>query len=304
MLLETKPMKGIIICLISYFFFSLVGLFEKSITESINIGVILFFQNFVCFLFILIPFTTRRSFSLKVNQINAYAVRIASGIGCYAVLFYIIRFIPISEALLYQYTGVLWIPFIMLVWLNARIHKNLWYGIILGFIGISFILRPGNVHLNSVALLGIFCGILQGLSVVSVRKLSATEPTLRILFYYFLIGTLVTMPFALEHMTAIGLKDAALLFAIGACTYFAQRLFTISAKYADPAMLGPISYTSILYAGIIGWLIWGEMPRNSSLIGMALVVTGCLATIWISKKITQVETSQLISNENTSALSS
>lgn len=283
--IESNPLKGILICLLSYFFISLIGLSEKLIPGSVHISVILMFQNAICLLLSIGSLAKNNQIKeLRTEHLGAYTIRIFAGLACYATLFYIIRMIPISEALLYQYSGALWIPFMMFVWLNVQVPKKAWNGIIIGFAGILLILKPTGSMLGVVSLLGILCGVLQAVTMVAARKLSVSEPIFRVLFYYFLIGTLVTAPLAFTHWTHLTSKELIALLGVGVSTYLAQKYLAISLKYASPATLAPVCYTSILFSGLIAWMVWHETPKNENLLGMFLIVAGCLATILVSNK--------------------
>lgn len=291
---ERDPLKGMLICLAAYFFVALVGIFEKPIKTEVPIITILFFQSFICLLLI-IPESLKKSRELfKVQQPFTYLVRIFTGVACYGVLFYLIRFMPISEAFLYQYSGSLWIPFIMFFWLNVRMERKLWWGIILGFIGVALMLKPGTAMFSVIAFLGILCAILQAISVVAVRKLSVTEPIFRVLFYYFLIGTLITGIMAIKHWVPLTLKDLLFLFGVGVNTYIAQKLVALSLKYAHASTLAPITYVSILFTGFFGWWFWYEIPSKITLLGMVLVITGCLLTILMNRKTKIISAQQPI----------
>lgn len=280
--IEQNPIKGIILCFFAYFFISLIGIFEKSISSSITIGKILFFQNFICLLLTILNLPKS---GIKIQQpqfLTAYIIRIASGICCYATLFYIIRFIPISEALLYQYSASLWIPLISLVWLQISMPKKFWWGIIIGFVGIVLMLQPDASFVGMISLLGIVCGIMQALSVVAARKLSVVEPTARILFYYFLIGTSVTSPFIFTNFSTINIQDLIFLVGVGISTYLAQVLLTQALKFASASTLAPICYSSIFLSGILSWIFWHEIPAKITLLGMLLILMGCLITMLLS----------------------
>ncbi len=154
-MIEKHPLKGIWLCLVAYLFASLIGICVKSMTTQVPLTVILCYQNIVC-LVLLIPTIFKNGINqLNTNNVIDYVVRIVSGIGCSLTLFYVIRFVPISEALLYQYSAPLWIPFIMMIRLGVRLEKNIWYGIIIGFIGIIFILKPNAPQAQLVSLIGV-----------------------------------------------------------------------------------------------------------------------------------------------------
>lgn len=282
---EKNPIKGIFICLIGYFFVSLIGLSEKAISHSIHVGTILFFQNIICLALVLFQLMQSKDRNLKIAQPTTYFIRVASGIGCYAVLFWIIRYIPISEALIYQYSASLWIPLIMLLWLNIKMSTKMWYSILVGFVGILLILRPSNAVFSFVTLIGIACGILQAVSVVAIRKLSTTESNFKVLFYTFLVGTVISFPLFIADFSKISLDNIILLVGVGVCTYLAQKYIVLSLNYANPSTLGPICYSSILFSGITAWVFWHEVPTKENLLGMTLILIGCLLTVFISKPV-------------------
>lgn len=280
---QKHPLKGILLCLLGYFFMSLIGVFEKPIANSVNLTVILFFQSIICFLLILPASLKNYRQLLTIQMPGVYVVRIISGFICYALVFYLIRFMPMSEAYLYQYSGSLWVPLIMALWLNVRVPKYSWLGIIIGFIGIILMLKPGADMFGMIAILGVICGILQGVSVVAIGRLSVSEPLTKILFYYFLVCVIVTGVLLINHWQPLTWKDLILLSGIGVSTYIAQQFITASLHYAHASTLAPISYVSIFFAGIFGWLFWHEMSTTTTLIGMALVFFGCLLTILLNR---------------------
>ena len=281
---EIDIVKGILISLLGYFFVALMGTTGKAVLHSIPIMTILFFQNLVCLVLISPTIIKGGLKNLGTQHPGLYVIRIISGLACYVALFYTIKYMPLAQALLFQYSSSLWIPFIALIWLKIRILPNLWWGIIIGFIGITLILKPTAEMVEPIILVGILCGLLQAISIVAIRKLSSTEPASRILFYYFLSLVLVTSPFALKEWSPIQPDDFLLLITLGVFTYLSQKCITVSLAYAKSSTLAPIAYTSILFSGILGWLIWNEIPSPTSFIGMLLVIVGGVMATFFGKK--------------------
>jgi drug/metabolite transporter (DMT)-like permease len=276
----------------------MIGVFEKPINTDVPLTTILFFQSAICLLCIA-PETIKNYRQLfRIQHQGIYVVRILSGMACYGILFYLIRSIPIAEAFIYQYSASLWMPFIMLLWLNVRMQKSLWWGILVGFAGILLMLKPSPAMFGIISLVGILCGIMQGISVVALRKLTVTEPVFRILFYYFLVGTLVTSFFLIKYWKPLTLKDLIFLLAVGLSTYLAQKFITISLRYAHATTLAPITYVSILFSGFFGWLIWHEVPEKITLLGMVLVISGCLLTLLFNQKASKISIEEDRENES------
>ena len=88
---------------------------------------------------------------------------------------------------------------------------------------------------------------------------------------------------AMNNDSSIGMEDLMLLLGVGIATFLAQKFLTIALKYANPATLAPISYTGILYSGLLGWIFWDEMPEALTLAGMILVVCGCVLTVFMNR---------------------
>lgn len=146
------------------------------------------------------------------------------------------------------------------------------------------ILKPSANFFNSASLIGLASGIFLAIALVSIRRLKATEPTHRILFFYFLFGTLITLPFVILHWVPLITKDIWLLLAVGICMYLGQVLITYSYQHAKASTLSPISYSTILFAGILGFILWGTVPDYISGLGMLLVITGGILSVILEQR--------------------
>src|SRR5207244_1284592 len=105
--------------------------------------------------------------------------------------------VPLLDGVLQQNSAPLWVPFVAMIWVRKKLPISVWLGSMVGFVGIVLILKPGAEMLQPGVVLGILSGVSLGVALVAIKRLSYTEPTNRILFYYFLFGTIVTLPFAL-----------------------------------------------------------------------------------------------------------
>ena len=107
-------------------------------------------------------------------------------------------------------------PFVLFIWMRIKVRKDLWWSITIGFIGVIFILRPKESGFADIGtLLALSSGMLAAFTLLAVRELAQTEPNTRILFYYFLVMTLATLPFALASWMPLSLKQWLILLMIG-----------------------------------------------------------------------------------------
>jgi len=225
----------------------------------------------------LLPWVLHRGVSqLKTKNLRGHPGRGLAGVTAMYCYFYAIAHLPLAEAVLPNYSTPLFIPFIAALWLGEQVSMRLWAAIGVGFAGIVLILKPGLGMFTPVSLIGLASGMFGALAMVSIRRLSKTEPTLRIVFYFSVVCTAVSaVPLAWRWQTPDpGLWT--LLILMGALASLAQLLLTRAYSHAPAAQVGPFTYSTVVFAAAIGWMFWGEIPDLLSFGGTALV---CLAGI-------------------------
>ena len=275
---------GAVTCTIGFFFAAATGACSKLIDNHIPVLVILFFQNAICLVLNLPHFAHRGISNLKTERIGLHFVRDATGFLSFMCLFAALKTIPLVDAMLLSYTEPLWIPLIALVWPRIRMRGDIWWGISVGFFGMVLILQPTGAGINAGAILAILSAIIAGVTLISVHRLASTEPTYRTMFYNALFGVVVTAPFAFINFKAISGFDYLCLLGVGFFTYISQLFLTYAFKHGNATTLGSLSYTVVLFSGILGWIIWREVPNFISFIGMALVIIGGVLSIYFERK--------------------
>jgi drug/metabolite transporter (DMT)-like permease len=225
----------------------------------------------------LLPWVLHRGVGhLKTKNLRGHLWRGLAGVSAMNCYFYAIAHLPLAEAVLLNYSTPLFVPFIAAAWLGEKISCKLWAAIITGFVGIVLILKPGLDLFTPVSLIGVAAGVFAALAMVSIRRLTHTEPAFRIVFYFSLACTAVSaLPLAWRWQT----PDPALwtlLILMGVLASLAQLLLTRAYSHAPAAQVGPFTYSTVVFAAAIGWIFWGEIPDLLSFGGTALV---CLAGI-------------------------
>lgn len=275
--------KGIAFSLLGYFCLACTTALSKSLPSRIPTMTLIFFQFLIPFLFTLPQLSKSGLSSLKPQQPGLVLLRALTGIVTFASLFYAVRHIALVDAVLLQNTTPLFVPFILLFWLKKNIPVRLWIPLILGFIGIMLILKPGTGMLNPFALLALFAGILSAITLVLMQKLKMTETTNRILFYYFIVGLIISGPAVILHWVPLTTSDWILLLGIGVFMYLTQFSITHAFAYGQAHSLAPFSYSTVVFSGLLGWMIWGHIPDWLSALGISLVILGGVCAIMLEK---------------------
>ncbi|MFB1037543.1 MAG: DMT family transporter [Sinobacterium sp.] len=222
--------------------------------------------------------------SLKTDKLALHLLRGIAGVLGFYLYYASLKYIPLVDGMLLRQAAPLCVPLVMLVWLRQTISGISWIPLVVGFIGITLLLQPGGdsgTTWHGVAFLSAIC---LSFSMVSTGKLAETEPNHRILFYYFAMSTVAILPFAISSMGGIDTWVWLTLIVISIAMYSAIGLYTRAYSLAKASTIAPINYFSVLVSGLIGWMVWDEIPNLIAFFGMVLIIAGGLATIlWKDK---------------------
>lgn len=271
----TRLKLGIAITLVAYLFLSIASAFVFKFRDRFPTIQIIFIQNIVSLLVVL-PLALRKGFSyLKTSILPIHLLRDLLGVTSYFLFFLAIRYLDLVDATLLNYSAPFFVPFVWRIWRNERIVKSVWWSIGLGFIGVAIILNPTKQIFALGFFYGLFAGITSSVAVVALRILNLKgEPVSRTLFYYFLLGSVCSLPFALSvweqpiEMEWLG----AILIGVG--TAVGQILLTIAYRYGTASFLSPIGYVSIVYNGTIAWIFFEQSIGWQTLVGTILIIVG------------------------------
>lgn len=263
------------------FMFAAMGAVIKAASAHLPNEMVVFFRNFFGLL-ALLPWLLRGGMrALATQRFGSHLTRSLAGLAAMYCFFYAIAKLHLAEAVLLNFTAPLFTPFIALLWLHERVERNVWWAIIVGFVGVALILKPGMDIFSPAALIGLASGALAAFAVVNIRRMSETEPTTRIVFYFSTISVIVSALPLLWRWQTPGPETLGLMVVAGIFATSGQLLLTRGYALAPAALVGPFTYSSVVFAALFGWLLWGEMPDALSLAGAVLV---CLAGIMAMRK--------------------
>jgi drug/metabolite transporter (DMT)-like permease len=284
---ETPPhlALGIAISLIAYLFFVSASTIVWSFAGAFSTIQIIFIQNIVSLLCIL-PLTVIRKFpGFKTNVLSTHLIRDLSGVISYFLYFVAIRYLNLVDATILNYTFPFFVPLLWWAWMKEKVGRNVWWSIIVGFIGVAVILNPSRQIFQLGFIFGLLAGIISAVSVCSIRILTLNrEPSRRILFYYFLVGSLLSFPFALIYWIPPTPIQWVKAIGIGVLTASGQIFLNISYRYGTASYLSPLGYSTVIYAGLISYFFFNQPLGMRSIIGTLLIFLGGTATYLLKKK--------------------
>ena len=270
--MDSQLLRGAYSAILASLMFAAMGAAVRHASVSLENEMVVFLRNSLGFLF-LFPWLCYKGLqNLRTQRLSAHIVRSVSGLAAMYCFFYAIAPLQLAEAVLLNYASPIFIALIALLWLGEKTSAQLVSAIVAGFIGICFILKPGADLFHGAAWIGLLSAVFAALAMVTIRELSSTEPTSRIVFYFSLTSTLISsVPLLWSWHTPSPQQLLTMAFA-GLSATLGQFFLTYSYSLAPAAQIGPFTYSSVVFAAIFGWIFWTESPDLYTLIGALLII--------------------------------
>jgi drug/metabolite transporter (DMT)-like permease len=275
----TSPvLRGAYCALGASLMMALMGTAVRMASTEIPNEMVVFLRN-AFGLLALWPWIRRVGLSgLATDQWPGHLLRSLTGLSAMYCFFYAIARLDLAQAVLLNFSAPLYIAPIAWLWLGEAITGRLMLSAVIGFAGVVLILKPATAPFSTDAAIGAFSGLLAAIAMVSLRSMAPSEPPVRAVVYFSAIGTLVS---AVPLVWAWETPAPFTLLIMGAAGIFAtlgQILLTTGYLLAPAARVAPYTYSTVLFAALIGWIFWHEVPGLLSTAGALLVcVAGILA---------------------------
>ncbi|MCA8907880.1 MAG: DMT family transporter [Rhodospirillaceae bacterium] len=295
MIRPPDPLLGIIYKVLAVGCFSVMNVIIKGVGQDIHTGQVVFFRGL--FAFVPLAFMIHAAGglgTLRTHHPLKHLIR--SGVGTMAMLlgFTALVLIPLVDAVAITFAATLFTTVMAALVLKESVGIYRWSAVTVGFFGVLMMLEPSGLRLLDpgslvgeadetyaigavVALCGAFC---MAVAMISIRSMSGTETSASIIFYFTLTNTLVaacTLPFVWIWPTTL---QWVMLIGIGVCGGVAQICLTLGYRYAQASLLAPFDYSAMVYALVLGYLFFGEVPQTMVLGGAAVVIGAGLFIIW------------------------
>ncbi|MFP4004773.1 MAG: DMT family transporter [Alphaproteobacteria bacterium] len=199
--------------------------------------------------------------------------------------FYALVHLPLADATAITFARALFLVPLAILLLRERVGVRRISATAVGFIGVLIMLNPTG-ELNSAALIAALGAALVALALTFVKLLSRTESTLTLLFYSGMFGVLFTAIPAANVWIMPGWGDLALLLAMGTVGVAAHACMIRGYSTAEATALAPFDYTRLIFAGLIGYLVFADLPTWRTVLGAGIIVA---ATLYITYREARVK---------------
>lgn len=269
---HSNLIKGSLLVIIGFFFMAVFGIFTKIAYQNVS-GIWVSYITYASATLFLLPVILEKGISsLKSDHYPYHFLRAA--FGCSASFLYMLsmHYIPIVNGTLLFNTAPIFIPILAIFLMNEKISKCVWLAILLGFIGIIIIIKPNTEIFTQYGnLIGLASGVCLAVAYIMIKMLSATDPSLRIVFYYFFISLILQTPLLWIAGEFPPINEAIVAAFAGGALLMAQFFLVAGYRLAPVSKVGVFQYTTIVFVALLEWMIWGDMPPATDILGVFLV---------------------------------
>jgi drug/metabolite transporter (DMT)-like permease len=277
-----RPLRGIALKLGSVLVFIVMVSMIKATADHVPAGQSVFFRSAFAIPVIVVWLVLRRELStgLRAKSPMGHVWRGFAGTCAMGLGFAGLGYLPLPEVTAIGYAAPLLTVIFAAMFLGEDVRLFRLSCVALGLVGVLIVLSPrltllegGASHAEAFGAMLVLGGaVFAALAQVFVRKLVQTEKTPAIVFYFSLTATvlsLATLPFGWVWPDPM---EWALLIGSGLLGGVGQILLTSSYREADASLVAPFDYASMLFALVIGWFVFSEMPSKTVLAGAALII--------------------------------
>ena len=263
----------------------------KAIGDTFSSAQIVFIRGAVGLLLI-IPFVWRYRFAaLQFSNLRLHLLRALFGVLAMACQFFAFARLPLAEATSYSFTMPLFLTFLAAIFLKEAITKTIWAATFAGFVGVLIISQPGRVDLELAGLIALAGALFHAVVVVLIKKLSALEPTITLMLYFPIVAVIAFLVPALSTWTQPDLLEWIYLILIAALGVCSQWCFIEACRRVHTPLIAPFDYTRIIFAGVIGYFFFSELPNLLEVSGMLVILASTLfITLLKGKQSKSLET--------------
>ena len=290
--------KGILFKLVSAALFAVMSALIRYLGARYPVGEVVFYRSAFAIVPVMAVYAWRGELEAVVRTERPLG---QAGRGALSIVGMFFNFgalarLPLVESNAISFTSPLFSVALAALVLKERVRVYRWSAVIVGFLGVLVVLSP---HLSgdeltiamasATSLSGVIFGIAGSVAnagtVIQTRRLTQSESTSSIVFYFSLscaLAGLVTWPFG--WLSPSGGEFAALI-GIGLLGGTAHIFLTESYRYASASVVAPFDYTSMIWALLLGYALFGETPTPAIIVGSAIIAGAGLFVIWRERQL-------------------
>jgi drug/metabolite transporter (DMT)-like permease len=284
-----SPTIGILLGVLAYGLFAMHDATIKWLVAGLPVWQVLFFRSLTivtgCLVMGRAPLLARAvATPLKRNLAARGAITLVAWLCYYTAS----RSLPLAQLLSLYFASPLMVTVLAAPLLGERVSGGRWAAVLVGFAGIVMATDPLGVRLSAPTVLVLIAAALWGYGIILMRRIARRESSMLQMLYVngiFLIGTAIACAFAWRTPSW---PELGLLLAVGLVGGLAQFTLFEGCRHAAASVMATVEYTALVWAFILGWVIWGDIPVPAVFIGAGLILLAGMLLLLLERRAARV----------------
>lgn len=263
--------------IVSALFFALAPAVARATSDGMNVLILVFWTNVWMFVFMCLWSRFAKSASaLSTSKLGLHFLRSCFTYAAIVTYFIAVVRIPFSNAVILQSMGPVFVPILALLVMRSVSDRFVWFGVVISFAGVLLIVQPSNLGVTIGEISALLAALGGAAAALVIWFLGASEPPDRQMFYFSLFALLLSTATVPWVWQIPNLAQMLQIMVIALFTILGQFCYAKAFSVAPADKVNTWIYTSLLFAVIIGFVVWDEPLFITTLVGASLVVAGAV----------------------------
>lgn len=211
--------------------------------------------------------------TLRTRRQGGHALRSLFNLATMLTFYYALDALPLTDSIAIGYAAPLFMTALSVPLLGERVGWRRWSAVVVGFLGVLVAAQPSAAGISTGALFALAAALFYALTLVTSRQLSTTESSHTILFYYSLFVVVALGAWMPWVWVEPRWEDAWLIVFVGVAGSFGQFFLNQAFRYGEVSLLAPLDYSGLVWAGLLGFIVWSDVPTPAVLVGSAIIIS-------------------------------
>ena len=280
-----KNLLGILLMTLGMFSLSINDIIYKNLTMNFPVWEAVFFRAFSGSIISLYLVYHSGINSIKTKKPVRHFVRAFSAVGCVVLYIFGIKYLLLSENIAIAHSAPIIAALLAVPILGEKIGIHRILAIIIGFVGVLVIIKPGTDLFQLKSLLPIGSALFMASVYLTTRSLMNTESSTSIVFYYSFALLLTSLIFFPSDFVIPDTFNLILALSLGIMGSMGHYFMSQAARHADVAVTSPFEYSSFIFVGLMGYFFFYEIPSNSVIVGGILIIISGVYVAYRERKV-------------------
>ena len=274
--------------ILSMFCLSINDVMVKGLNQSFPVWEVIFFRalsGMLISLGLVLIFGWK---TLRTTKPIRHFVRAFSAVGCVVFYFFGLKYLLLTENISIVHSAPIIAALLAIPVLGERLGVHRMGAIIIGFIGVIIIVKPGTDIFRYASLLPLISALFMASVYLSTRSLMNTDSSISIIFYYSLALLITSIIFLPNDFVIPSISQLIPLMSLGVMGTLGHYFMSQAAKNAEVVVISPFEYSSFIFVGVMGYIFYNEVPSISIIIGGILIIAGGVYVVYREQKVSNI----------------